>query len=78
VRSIQKIIQVTNPADGEREEGREPDSQPDAREHVAPADLDDVRDQDSDDERGFEALAQADEKVCEHGSFPGGSNRGDW
>ena len=45
----------------------EADAEPDAAEHVAAVDLDDVGDQDADDERGFEAFAQADQEVCEHG-----------
>jgi hypothetical protein len=55
--------------DGECEHDGQTDADPDAAEHVTATDLDHVGHEDTDDECGLEALAQADEKVCEHGRF---------
>ena len=53
-------------ADAERQDNGEADARPQPRQHVAPADARDIRDEDADDERGFEAFAQADEEGREH------------
>ena len=47
------------------------DADPELRQHVAAADLVEVGDEDADDEAGFEAFAQADEEVGEHGMLSG-------
>ena len=46
---------------------RDADAEPDPRQQVPAVGLDEVGDQDADDQRGLEALAQADQVVREHG-----------
>ena len=62
-------------ADAERERNRDADADPESREHVAPPELLQVGHEDADDEAGFEAFTQADEKVCEHAESDGASGR---
>ena len=60
-------------AQQERDRGGDRDAEPHLGEHVAAPALDEVRDEDADDERGLEALAQGDEQIRqEHGRVSGG------
>ena len=59
-------------ADRDRDRQRRHDAGPDARQRVAPVDLDEVRGDDADDQGGFQALAERDEERGGHdgaGSF---------
>ena len=57
---------VSSAPTAERHADGQPDAHPDRGQQVAPVGLDQVGDQDADDERRLEALAQPDQEVCKH------------
>ena len=63
---MSREVKVEHGAEAEGEGDRQSHTDPDPRQQVAPFDLDEVGDEDADDQRSLEALAQTDQVVREH------------